>query len=192
LSDYGILSYQTGGTSYQANIGSIHAEDGYANLNLGGVVSGSFRFWHISRRQSSDTYPNSLQFYHYNGSSFVQNFIFTQDGTFRATSDVIAYSSSDLRFKDNLVKIENSLQKINSISGYEFDWNERQDTYKGHDVGVIAQEVEEILPEIVTTRENGYKAVKYEKLTPLLIEAIKELTQKVEEQDKLIKSLLDR
>ena len=51
----------------------------------------------------------------------------------------------------------------------------------GHDVGVIAQEIEEVLPEVVQTRDNGYKAVKYEKIVPLLIEAIKELKQEIEE-----------
>jgi hypothetical protein len=52
---------------------------------------------------------------------------------------------------------------------------------EGHDVGVIAQEVEKVIPEIVTTRDNGYKAVKYEKIVPLLIEAIKELSNEVKE-----------
>jgi hypothetical protein len=57
---------------------------------------------------------------------------------------------------------------------------------EGHDIGVIAQEVERILPEIVTTRENGYMAVKYEKMVPLLIEAIKELAGQVKDlQEKL-------
>jgi hypothetical protein len=52
---------------------------------------------------------------------------------------------------------------------------------EGHDIGVIAQEVEKVMPEIVTTRDNGYKAVKYEKIVPLLIEAIKELSNEVKE-----------
>ena len=49
----------------------------------------------------------------------------------------------------------------------------------GHDIGVIAQEIEAVLPEIVTTRDNGYMAVKYEKIVPLLIQAIKELQQEI-------------
>jgi hypothetical protein len=56
---------------------------------------------------------------------------------------------------------------------------------EGHDIGVIAQEVEKVFPEIVTTRNNGYKAVKYEKLTAVLIEAVKELTEKLVEAPKL-------
>jgi len=61
-------------------------------------------------------------------------------------------------------------------------WNDKHNIYKGqHDVGVIAQEIEEVLPEVVTTRDTGYKAVKYEKIVPLLIQAIKEQQQQIEE-----------
>ena len=98
-----------------------------------------------------------------------------------ASGDVIAFGSSDKRLKDNITPIENPLEKMDKIGGYTFDWNEKQDTYKGHDVGVIAQEIEEILPEVVTTRGTGYKAVKYEKIVPLLIESIKELQKKVQQ-----------
>jgi hypothetical protein len=52
--------------------------------------------------------------------------------------------------------------------------------HSGHDIGVIAQEVEKVFPEVVADRENGYKAVKYEKLVSVLIEGIKELKKEVE------------
>jgi hypothetical protein len=52
---------------------------------------------------------------------------------------------------------------------------------EGHDIGVKAQEIEMVLPEIVTTRENGYKAVKYDKLVALLIESIKEQQKQIDE-----------
>ena len=105
-------------------------------------------------------------------------------GRIDATNDIVAFSSSDKRFKDNIKPIENALEKIQSIGGYEFDWKEEnkiEHGYKGHDIGVIAQEIEAIAPELVQTRENGYKAVKYDKIVPLLIEAIKELSAKVKE-----------
>ena len=102
--------------------------------------------------------------------------------TIRCTGDVVAYYSSDERLKDNITPIENSLEKVGQLKGYEFDWNDKQEVYEGHDVGVIAQEVEKVVPEIVETREHdGYKAVKYEKLVPLLINAINELKAEVEE-----------
>jgi Chaperone of endosialidase/Major tropism determinant N-terminal domain len=97
-------------------------------------------------------------------------------GAIFATGDVTAYSTSDERLKNNVQPITSALEKVEQISGVEYDWNtELQSTYTGHDVGVLAQEIEKILPEAVTTREDGYKAVRYEKVVPLLIQAIKEL-----------------
>jgi hypothetical protein len=80
------------------------------------------------------------------------------------------------------------LDKVNQLGGYEFDWIPMEGIHEneGHDIGVIAQEVEKVFPEIVTTRDNGYKAVKYEKLTAVLIEAIKELSNEVKELKKQI------
>ena len=103
--------------------------------------------------------------------------------------NVVAYGSSDKQLKDNITPIENALQKVKQIGGYTFDWNDKQDVYTGHDVGVIAQEIEEVLPEVVTTRDNGYKAVKYEKIVPLLIEAIKEQQTQIENQQSQIDEL---
>lgn len=97
-------------------------------------------------------------------------------GRIDAANDIVAYSSSDRRFKENIKPIPNALTKILRIGGYEFDWisNVELHGHEGHDVGVIAQEIEEILPELVQTRESGYKAVKYDKLVALLIEGMKE------------------
>ena len=106
-----------------------------------------------------------------------------------SNGDVIAYASSDIRLKDNILPIKNALEKVKKIGGYTFDWNNKQTTYEGHDVGVIAQEIEAVLPEVVTTRDNGYKAVKYEKLTALLIESIKEQQVQIERLELLINKL---
>jgi hypothetical protein len=93
---------------------------------------------------------------------------------------VVAFSTSDKRLKDNIQAITTPLQKLNQISGVCFEWKkDLQQTYTGNDVGVIAQEIETILPEAVITREDGYKAVRYEKIIPLLIEAIKELQSQI-------------
>jgi uncharacterized coiled-coil protein SlyX len=103
-------------------------------------------------------------------------------GEIVASADIVAFSASDIRLKENIQPIQNALSKIESISGNTYDWKEGYDeihSHKGNDVGVIAQEIEEILPQIVTNRDNGYKAVQYEKIIPLLIEAIKELSAKI-------------
>jgi hypothetical protein len=98
-------------------------------------------------------------------------------GRIDATNDVVAFSSSDIRFKENITPIENALDKISKISGNTYDWkaeNKAEHGYEGNDVGVIAQEIEAVLPQLVQTRESGFKAVKYDKLVALLIEGIKE------------------
>ena len=124
--------------------------------------------------------------------------ITTITGVLRAIGDITAFFSSDKRLKNNINPINNPLIKILKIGGYTFDWIPTEGVHnnKGKDVGVIAQEIEEILPEIVVTRDNGYKAVRYEKIIPLLIESIKELNSKIEsqnikllEQDKKIEDL---
>ena len=101
-----------------------------------------------------------------------------------ASGDVIAFGSSDERLKDNITYIHRQIDKINKIGGYKFTWNDKQDAYLGKDIGVLAQEIEAVLPEIVTTRGSGYKAVKYEKIVPLLIEGIKELDKKIKDIEK--------
>jgi hypothetical protein len=110
-------------------------------------------------------------------------------GEIRATNNITAYYSSDERLKENIVNIPNALDKVMDINGVEFDWStEYMEAHGGqddlfnrkHQVGVIAQEVEKVLPEVVADRPDGYKAVRYEQLTALLIEAIKDLKQELD------------
>ena len=101
-------------------------------------------------------------------------------GGLSVTGDITAFYTSDQRLKDNVTPIEDPLTKVLSISGNTYDWNENSGK-EGHDVGVIAQEVLEVLPEAVTTRDNGYLAVDYQKIVPLLVEAVKELSAKVKD-----------
>ena len=101
-------------------------------------------------------------------------------GDLTVTGDITAFFTSDQRLKDNITPIEDSLSKVVSLSGNTYDWNEKSGK-EGHDVGVIAQEVLEVLPEAVTTRDNGYLAVDYQKIVPLLVQAVKELSAKVED-----------
>ena len=84
------------------------------------------------------------------------------------------------RLKNNITPITNALEKLLALEGVEFDWV-TSDTTKhfGHDVGLIAQDVIKQLPEAVGTRHDGYYGVYYEKIIPLLVEAIRELNNKV-------------
>ena len=110
-------------------------------------------------------------------------------GDIVADGDIIAYNASDRKLKDNLQVIQGSLDKIGEINGYEFDWNEKSPGWareRGHDIGVIAQEVQKVVPEIVVERKNGYLGVDYKRLVPLLIESVKELKEEVEELKKKV------
>ena len=96
--------------------------------------------------------------------------------------DITAFSSSDQNLKENITIIPNALDKVKALTGNTFTWKPVNATVSGEaDTGVIAQEVEALgLPGITTTRDNGVKAVNYEKLIPILIQAIKELSAKVD------------
>ena len=108
-------------------------------------------------------------------------------GGLTCTGDVTANTSSDKRWKDNIIPIDNPIEKIKKLTGNSFVWKDGFEVYhsnKGLDYGVIAQEVEEVMPEIVIQRDGGYKGVRYEKIIPLLIEAIKEQQKEIEELKK--------
>ena len=103
-------------------------------------------------------------------------------GEIRASSEITAYFSSDRRLKENIKLIEDPITMIDQISGVYFDWTDEHIARRGgedgyfvrkHDIGVIAQEIEAVMPEVVAQRADGFLAVKYEKIVPLLIEAIK-------------------
>ena len=103
-------------------------------------------------------------------------------GAMYVGGEITAYAS-DAALKTNVEVIENALEKVEAIRGVSYDWNDDglalglNDTKQ---IGVIAQEVETVIPELVCDSAHaGYKTVKYDKLTALLIEAVKELSAKV-------------
>jgi len=121
--------------------------------------------------------------------------ILSVQGDINATKEITAYASSDSRLKENVTIIENALGKVRSLSGVMFDWKDSvieerggKDEYfvRKHDTGIIAQEVEKVLPEVVATRDDGFLAVRYEKLAGLIIQAINELADQVDELKKRI------
>ena len=138
-----------------------------------------------------------------NAAVIIQNGSLGVEGKIVAGNDIIAFNSSDLNLKENLVQITNAVQKVGLITGYTYDWKEtvfengintgisstQPDTYldeicdannTSDDTGVIAQDVEKLgLPGVTVTRPDGIKAVRYERLIPVLIEAIKELSARV-------------
>jgi hypothetical protein len=152
--------------------------DGSANITIPNLVSGSSQVT-LSSTTGGGT-SAAVQF----GSLGIGMAASLTTGRIDATNDIVAYSSSDIRFKENIKPIENALEKISKISGNTYDWKEEnkiEHGYEGNDVGVIAQEIEAVLPQLVQTRESGYKAVKYDKLVALLIEGIKEQQKQIDE-----------
>ena len=104
-------------------------------------------------------------------------------GDIGATGDIVAYVSSDERLKNNVEVISNPIEKVQAVRGVTWEWNDlaSEAAKQSPNLGVIAQEVEAVLPQLVHDRENGFKGVDYAKLTGLLIEAIKEQQKQIDE-----------
>jgi len=151
-------------------------------------------FYHLA---SGDTGINVLV-------NNVQEFLFKDGGDFHADGDVIAVSStvdSDKRLKTNITNISSSLGKIKKLRPVEFDWLTNRDK---HEYGFIAQEIQEVAPMLVSEHNavgdtkkflqkldgtNTNKSVDYAKLTVLLVDAMKEQQEQIDELKKEIKEL---
>tara|TARA_B100000287_G_scaffold417796_1_gene453970 strand:- start:673 stop:3243 length:2571 start_codon:yes stop_codon:yes gene_type:complete len=142
---------------------------------LNGIASGATNF-------SGNTYSNAMN-------QHVRTSDTVTFGEVRSTGNVTAYYSSDIALKENLNPIDNALNKVMSLSGYNFDWKDSHIEERGgidnlfmrkSDVGIVAQEVQKVLPEAVGKREDGTLGVRYELLVPLLVESIKELKEEIQ------------
>lgn len=106
---------------------------------------------------------------------------FEFDGSFTTVADIniggTLYETSDARVKENVVTIDNALDKVANLRGVNFNKIGEIETQ----MGVIAQEVEKVIPEVVKTNEDGEKSVAYANMVGLLIEAIKDLKSEIEE-----------
>lgn len=114
-------------------------------------------------------------------------------GTLTVGGDVIAYGTpSDARLKTIKEVIQNPIEKIKALSGYKFDWKQNNGILNlKEDIGVIAQEVAAVLPELARTNDNGYMSVRYQGLTAVLIEAVKEQQSQIESLKKQIEYLVE-
>jgi hypothetical protein len=119
-------------------------------------------------------------------------------GEIRASNEITAYYSSDINLKENIKLIVDPLGKLEQIRGVSYDWKDEHIQQRGgedgyfvrkHDIGVIAQEVEAVLPEIVATRDDGTKVVKYEKLVALLIEAVKDQQRQINQISQALQNM---
>lgn len=104
-------------------------------------------------------------------------------GTVTASCGVL--SCSDVRYKKNIIEIPSVLDKINKISGVYYNWDTDNFSEMGfsddRQVGIIAQELESVFPELVITKDDGYKVVAYDKLAPIVLQAVKEQQDIIDE-----------
>jgi hypothetical protein len=100
----------------------------------------------------------------------------TINGTITATGDITAFFTSDKRHKNNIQTISNAVLKVKQLNGVTWEWNDdvNEVTKSTPKTGLIAQEVQQVLPQVVIERENGFLALDYSKMVGLLVEAIKE------------------
>jgi len=124
---------------------------------------------------NSRTYFGSQNGYEFRSSTDTNLFSIDNSGNVAAAGEITA--SSDERIKTNIKTIENALDKVTQLRGVEYD---RTDI-EAHQIGVIAQEVEKVLPDVVHTNEEGMKSVAYGNLVAVLIESIKDLKGEISE-----------
>lgn len=151
--DENVATFLTSSSEYHINGGSLNDND---------IVT-EFHFRKGNTISHADIYCGALN---------AQNKIISQDEII-TSGDITAFS--DIRLKSNIRKINNALNKVCQLNGYTYDMNNKRST------GVIAQEVEKVLPEVVQDREDGYKTVAYGNMIGLLIEAIKDLKEEIKE-----------
>ena len=118
--------------------------------------------------------------------TFSPDFQLFVEGDMAATGNITAFFSSDKRLKENIIEIGEGLSIVNQLRPVRFDWKEDIPFHTENisEYGLIAQEVEDVLPEVVGLMKGDYKGIKYDKIVPLLISSIKELTKRVEELEK--------
>ena len=177
-------------TAMQSEIFSnmdVYYGNGKVNHQLHGAPAPSKSYIY-----SSDNYvtiPSSIDISSilnfYNRNNTTKRIYFNTDGDIYATGNITAYS--DIALKENIEVIPNALEKVDQIRGVTF--TRKDDTNNKRYSGVIAQEIEKVLPEVVETTDEGTKSVAYGNMVGLLIEAVKELKQEVEDLKTQLKEI---
>jgi len=175
---------------FNSNVVLQPQDSGYEGGELDLMGSGSYQGWAL------DNYAGRVRF-HSGGNEY---FAIHSDGhtSIGIGSDYCGYklcvggavwtlagvlAVSDLRLKKNIVPMESTLDKVMKLEGVEFEWKEDLEVEypEGKQIGIIAQELEKEFPELVSTDSRGYKSVDYNKLSVVLLEAIKEQQKQIDE-----------
>ena len=165
----------------------IVGESGTGDIYIGNNATGNFARFHTN---NSNTYFDMncgvVYWRQGNATRFQHNMT---SGTFTSSGDIIAYGSpSDVRLKENIKPIESALDKAMKLQGVTFDWKKSDSILDiKEDIGFIAQDVKEVVPELVRENEDGMLSMRHQGIAPILLEAIKELKAEIEELKKQIK-----
>jgi hypothetical protein len=189
-----------------SNSGTYNQTVVYSNQNntSGSNANGIF----IERGRLTDSSSAEVRYLTIGSRGGQAQFTFDGSGNFNATAEITAYSS-DKRLKTNVQPIDNAVSKVLKLTGITYTWNELANKLVGYNTekrvaGLFAQDVEEVLPEAVKlapfdTGDQGesksgenYKTVQYEKLVPLLVEAIKEQQQQITQLRELVNQLVNK
>jgi trimeric autotransporter adhesin len=195
---------------------------GYAGLELFNQTTGGMNWGLLSLGSGNSQGPGNLLFYNFSHSSSVlcmegstediaiggtnpSGYKLYVNGSGYATGSFV--DGSDRRFKKDITPVDNALQLVLSLQGVRYNF--RNDVYfpkkdgdttapiarnfpKGLQVGLIAQDVEKVVPEVVVTDRDGYKGIAYQHLVPLLIEGMKEQQAMLTAKDAKINELEER
>lgn len=205
-SAYGLNVQATGGSSS----GSAYSTYSSAYANGWGTAQGLYAYANTDTgaayaiRASANTNGSNRWVFYGSGGNFYMNGYMginstSYIGSYRlhvggqAGGTTTWTQISDREFKDDVQTLPNAIDQLSKIRGVRFQWNDRTEDH-GHetgekDIGVIAQEIEEVFPELVITAENGYKSVGYAKFTPILIEAVKELKAEKDALEERVEAL---
>ena len=166
--------------------GTGSGDDAFLRIQIGGTSASSYIYF----GDSADADVGNLRYNHSTDElsviiGAVEEFRFASGGTFHADADIVAYSTtvaSDAALKYNINPVENALDKLNSLDGVTFQWK-RDDKVSA---GVIAQDVEKVMPsavkEVESLRDNStHKAVDYNQIIALLVEAVKDQQKQIDE-----------
>jgi len=177
------LQYATGNVQVNETVGQrrfnvYDASDTWIRLYCGSTAD-----WIFGANGSDHTFKWYNQ--SSNGGAGYKMAIATS-GTLTVSADVIAFGSpSDIRLKENIKPIESALDKVSKLQGVTFDWKESDSILDiKEDIGFIAQDVQKVIPELVRENEDGMLSMRHQGIAPILLEAIKELKQEIEELKK--------
>ncbi|MAJ58149.1 MAG: hypothetical protein CMI74_08850 [Candidatus Pelagibacter sp.] len=182
----------TGVATLSSTGNHIIGTSGSSNLYLGNIISPSSGIIGVRHHTNNDSYYIDLKLNntsgkvymrHYDGSGGTHNrFSFDPlNSQFTAAGDIVAFGSpSDVSLKENIKPIQNALNKVEKLQGVAFNWKESDSVLNiKEDIGFIAQDVQKVLPELVRKNENGKLSLRHQGIIPILLEAIKELSEKI-------------